>query len=110
MGGIKTTYLQCLAILNIVNAYTIVNADIFVTFPAFSDRSKALAEKFTSLSKLQKLKLSFSSNSNDSYAHIHPPGHGLLSLAEICGSIAGRLKVLRLTFEACYLPKLYLEV
>jgi hypothetical protein len=74
------------------------------------DRSKALAETFTSLSKLQKLKLSFSSNSNEAYAHIHPPGHGLLSLAEICGSIPGRLKVLRMTFLACYLPKLYLEV
>lgn len=71
--------------------------------------SKALAETFTSLSKLQKLKLSFSSNSNETYAHIHPPGHGLLSLAEICGSIPGRLKVLRMTFLACYLPKLYLE-
>lgn len=71
--------------------------------------SKALAETFTSLSKLQKLNLSFSSNSNESYAHIHPPGHGLLSLAEICGSIAGRLKVLHMTFLACYLPRHYLE-
>lgn len=71
--------------------------------------SKALAETFTSLSKLQKLKLSFSSNANDTYAHIHPPGYGLLSLAEICGSIPSKLKVLRMTFLACYLPKLYLE-